>query len=263
MTQPREHRRATQAGFGRVAERYVDSVTHRTGADLELVRKLAGVRAGQLALDVATGGGHTARVLAGDGAGVIATDLTPDMLRAARRHFTEHGLPVRVCAADAEALPFPSGGFDLVTCRVAPHHFHDAAAFVHEVARVLRPGGTFVLEDHRAKDNPAFAAWQDAAERQRDPTHVQAYTEAQWCAWCADAGLEVDHTETYHKEHDFLDWCGRQDMDAEAVEALHAAFVGAPPGVAEAFRFTVAGSRIVRWVDDKLLLRARRSAGPP
>ena len=117
-----------------------------------------------------------------------------------------------------------------------------------------------MLEDHRAKDVPAHAAWLDAVEQQRDPTHVQAYTEDQWRAWCAEAGLTVEHTETYAKVHDFLDWCSRQAMDDAAVDALHEAFLRGPEGVPGAFQFTMDGDRIVRWVDDKLLLRARRPA---
>ncbi len=262
MTDGRDHRQATQASFGRVADRYVTSVTHGGGSDLEIVRRLCAAQPGQRALDIATGGGHTARVVAQDGAHVIATDLTLDMVRAAGTDLAIRGLAVPVCVADAEALPFPDAVFDLVTCRIAPHHFHAPAMFVREAARVLRPAGVFVVEDHRAKDEPAHAAWLDAVEQQRDPTHVQAYTESQWRAWCAESGLAVEHTETYEKEHDFLDWCSRQAMETAAVDALHAAFEGAPAGVDAAFQFTREGDRIVRWVDDKLVLRARRAAAP-
>src|SRR5690606_39820909 len=54
----------------------------------------------------------------------------------------------------AEDLPFADGSFDLVTCRIAPHHFADVQRAVHEVARVLRPGGLFLLIDSVAPEDP-------------------------------------------------------------------------------------------------------------
>ena len=45
-----------------------------------------------------------------------------------------------------------------MTCRIAPHHFADVPAFVAEVVRVLRPGGTFGLVDNISPDEPKAAA---------------------------------------------------------------------------------------------------------
>lgn len=260
MTEADAHRRATQERFGDRAALYVDSTTHAGGADLERVQELAAAGPGTRALDIATGGGHTARIIAGDGAWTVATDLATDMLRAARGHFADRGVAVRVSAAAAEALPFTDAVFDVVTCRTAPHHFAGPAAFVRETARVLKPGGAFVMEDHRGLDDPREAAWLDARERQRDPTHVEAYTETQWRAWCAEAKLEVDVMETYVKMHDFAEWCARQRMSAAETDALHAAFLEAPPALARRLGYEVEAGRLVRWGGDMLILRARRAA---
>jgi ubiquinone/menaquinone biosynthesis C-methylase UbiE len=110
----------------------------------ELV-EAAGIRAGQRVLEVAAGAGNAALPAAATGADVIASDLTPELLVRGRRTAVERGLAVEWVEADAEALPFPTGGFDAVISCVgamfAPHH----RAAVDELLRVCRPGGTIAM----------------------------------------------------------------------------------------------------------------------
>ena len=141
-------KRLSQDRFGRYAASYVSSWSNAGGPDLERLVELAGGHPGREALDVATGGGHTALAIAPYVARVVATDITEPMLEAAREFILARGAHnVDFRLADAEDLPFPGGGFDLVTCRIAAHHFPDPARFVAEVVRVLRPGGLFLLQD--------------------------------------------------------------------------------------------------------------------
>ena len=84
---------------------------------------------------------------------VVATDITPEMLAEAAKLAAQQGLAnVETATADAEALPFADASFDLVSCRIAPHHFANVPRFVAEAARVLKPGGTFALVDNIAPD---------------------------------------------------------------------------------------------------------------
>lgn len=107
----------------------------------ELVRA-CGVRAGQRVLDVGAGSGNAAIPAAATGAAVTAADLTPELLDAGRKLATELGIDLDWVEADAEALPFPDGSFDVVMSCVgamfAPHH----RLVADELARVCRPGGT-------------------------------------------------------------------------------------------------------------------------
>ncbi|MCS7072317.1 MAG: methyltransferase domain-containing protein, partial [Anaerolinea sp.] len=144
--------------FGAFAKTYVDSATHASGPDLERLLALADPQPGWRALDIATGGGHTALRIAPRVRSLIAADLALPMLEAARAHAAAQGIAgIDYVAADAEALPFPDAAFDLITCRIAPHHFPNAFAFMRECARTLKPGGRLVIQDHVNPDERAAA----------------------------------------------------------------------------------------------------------
>ena len=148
---------AIQEQFGKTAEAYVQSPTHANQPDLAQMVERAHLHGDEQVLDIATGGGHTALAFAPHVREVVATDLTPRMLDAARHFIQGQRIEnVRFEPADAEALPFPDASFDIVTCRVAPHHFGDVQQFVREVARVLRVGGRFVLVDNVAPSDEAL-----------------------------------------------------------------------------------------------------------
>jgi 2-polyprenyl-6-hydroxyphenyl methylase/3-demethylubiquinone-9 3-methyltransferase len=93
-------------------------------------------------LDVAAGTGNVAIRAAEAGAKVVASDLTPENFEAGRREARAHGVELDWVEADAEALPFGDGEFDVVTSAVgaifAPHH----QTVADELLRVCRPGGT-------------------------------------------------------------------------------------------------------------------------
>lgn len=104
-----------------------------------------GLRPGDRVLDVAAGPGNAAIPAAFAGASVVACDLTSELLEAGRRQAAERGAELRWQEADAEALPFADGEFDVVlSClgvMFAPHH----QASADELVRVCRPGGTIGL----------------------------------------------------------------------------------------------------------------------
>ncbi len=105
----------------------------------------AGVRPGDRVLDVATGTGNVAIAAAEAGGRVVASDLTPELFEAGRARAAERGVEVEWREADAEALPFRDGEFDVVTSCIgvmfAPHH----RAAADELVRVCRPGGRIAL----------------------------------------------------------------------------------------------------------------------
>jgi len=172
------------------AEAYRVSQTHAAGDDLDLLVEWCEPGEGVTVLDVATGGGHVARRLREAGAEVVTVDTAPGMQ------------PDVVAPADH--LPFADSSFDVVACRIAPHHFPDALAAVKEIARVARH--RVVIEDNTFTSESA-----EEADRLRDPSHVRNYSVAEWREFFAAAGLEIADEETMVRDTDFADWLDRTE----------------------------------------------------
>ena len=168
-------------------------------------------------LDVATGGGHVAYTFAPHVARVWATDITQEMLDMVKAEGAKRGLAnVRTAYAKAEALPFEDASFDLVTCRIAPHHFDSIPEFLAEVHRVLKPGGLFALVDNVVPAG-SVGDYVNAFERFRDPSHLRAWTMEEWRAALKEAGLAVTHEEQIYKQMEFKSWAARHDATMQAL----------------------------------------------
>ncbi len=108
----------------------------------------------------------------------------------------------------AEDIPFADGSFDVVACRVAAHHFEDPAAALRELARVTRE---LVL----VADNLYLGEAGEEADRLRDPTHVQNYSEEEWRQLFDQAGLEVEAFEREEKRIELGPWLERAGCAGE------------------------------------------------
>lgn len=230
--------------FGAHARAYATSPVHAKGESLARLVELARPLPSWAVLDVATGAGHTAAAFAPHVARVVAADITIEMLAEAGKLAAARGLTnVETVRATADELPFADASFDAVTCRIAAHHFPDAAAFVREAARVLKPRGVLALDDNVAPDAtllPGFALPEieaaatayNAFEKRRDPSHERALTLSRWCALAEAAGLAIEHTETMTKAMDFDTWARRLG----ATDATVAGLAGDLAGAAGALR---------------------------
>ena len=237
-----EQTRRIQEQFGGSAAAYVASAGHAGGDDLETLLAWGRALRPARVLDVATGGGHTALAFAGVARRVTAYDLTEPMLRVARAFLRERGVDGAAFAAgDVAALPFREGVFDLVTCRIAAHHFADVAAAVGEMARVSRR--LVVIEDTLFADERL-----EEAERLRDPTHVRSLSEDEWRDLVAAAGLAVDRVERFPKHHPLAAWLAAAGCDGEAAARVRDLLTGRVDGDPPVYH------------DTKLVMRARRPA---
>jgi ubiquinone/menaquinone biosynthesis C-methylase UbiE len=232
-----------QQQFGANAANYTTSAVHAKGASLARLVELVQPGKDWIALDIATGAGHTAAAFAPHVARVVASDLTPEMLEEARKLAASKGFAnMETAQADAEKLPFAGGTFNLVTCRIAPHHFPDVAAFVAESWRVLKPGGTFALVDNVSPDMetaPGYSTAElaDAArdynafEKLRDPSHGRALQTKEWTDLIARTGFEVVHVEHSPKAMDFASWCKTMAVAPETGVTLTAMLEEAAPAL--------------------------------
>ncbi len=235
-----------KAQFGRQAERYASSRPHAKGDSLDLMVEWADPRPSDVVLDVATGAGFTAFAFAPRARWVVATDLTANMLTQARRLAGERGLTnLLFHFAEAQALPFHDGLFDIATCRLAPHHFVSVPRFLAEMHRVLRSGGKLVLCDSSSPEDPDCFAWQQETERTRDPSHVRNYSPSEWRRMTEEAGFRVDRVNTEHRSHlTFTDWVRTSGTDPATVTLLRERFLAAPRDVRDAFQIQLDGEEI-------------------
>jgi len=184
------------------ADAFRDSPTHREGPDLDLVVEWCEPAPDVKVLDVASGGGHVARRLREEGCTVVTVDPAP-------------GMKADV-VAPAEHLPFEDGSFDVVTCRIAAHHFADIRAAVAEMARVSNR--LLVIEDNVFRGEDV-----EEAEKLRDPTHVRCYSEDDWKELVTDAGFEVEQVEHFPRRQSVDAWLARVDTppgDAARIREL-------------------------------------------
>lgn len=230
-----ERQSAPAAGWSGRGATYAVSGVHRAGPSMEPLIALARPQPADRCVDIGTGTGHTAaRLLAEGVAEVVAVDPAEGMLEAARRSYGHlPGLHLVRAAGDATGLP--GAAFDLVTARHTLHHHPDPRATLREVARLLKPGGRFVLVDEITPD-PRVDAWLDAVSRARDATHVRAYGMDAWRGMLADAGLRwvVGDSATRYRM-DTAAWIGRMALPPEGEAEVRRLFREAGPLERELF----------------------------
>lgn len=211
-----------QAQFGASSDAYASSDIHARGESLAILLELVQPQPGWQVLDVATGAGHTALAFAPRVARVVATDLTAEMLAKTAELAAGRGLVnVETRPADAEALPFDDASFDLVTCRLAFHHFPNPRQALAEFARVLKPGGLVGFTDNITVPDKQAAGYYNAYEKLRDPSHNWVYPLVRLQAMFEEAGLKVEKVSpTLTKEFEFHQWADRQHVSAANKEKL-------------------------------------------
>ena len=181
------------------ADAFRESPAHREGPDLDLLVVWCEPGPDVKVLDVATGGGHVARRLREQGCTVVTVDPAP-------------GMKADV-VAPADHLPFADGSFDVVTCRIAAHHFSDLDAAVKEMARVSNR--LLVVEDNLFRGDHV-----EEAERLRDPTHVRCYSEDEWKDVVTGAGFEVEQVEHFDRRQSLEGWLERVDTPRDAAARI-------------------------------------------
>lgn len=115
-------------------------------------------------LDFGCGTGYGSAALAEVARSVVAVDVADDAVRYATAHFTGERLSYqRIEPIQRTPLPFAEDSFDLVVSFQVIEHIDDVAAYLGEVRRVLRPGGTFlcVTPDRTHRLFPRQRPWNE------------------------------------------------------------------------------------------------------
>jgi ubiquinone/menaquinone biosynthesis C-methylase UbiE len=200
-------------------------------------------------LDVATGAGHTGIFLASLGHDVTLADLAQPMLERATKLANERGFVVATRQHAAEEFPYPDDSFDLVTCRVAAHHFSSPERFVAETARVLKRGGHLLVIDGTVEDEQLEAEeWVHEVEKLRDPSHHRFITPESWRKLCRASKLEVRQLNINPFKQPDLNWYfDTAATTTENREKVLRLVANAPDAARRLFRLGNEDGKIVWW----------------
>lgn len=240
--------------FNANASKYAVSDVHRAGPSLPVLLELAAPVASDYALDVATGTGHTALAVAGYVKREIGLDIASKMLEQAERLAIERGISnCEFVKGSAEAMPFASGQFSLVTARLAPHHFHRADIFLLEVRRVMTCDGRFVMVD-QITPSIEMLDWVNEWERIRDPSHFNQRTVEQWKSEAVKAGFRWIGHQIVPYRLEFAWWVKQAGCDNATIAALKEHAANANALVRELFGLEFDKSGIVKSFQEPMLV---------
>ena len=172
----RDRRRLLPEMEGRSARWYAR--TRGNPAQLAQFRRqaaefIAGLPDGAAVLEVAPGPGYLAVEMARSGrVKVTGIDISKTMVEIARETATDAGVDVDFIEGDATHMPFASGTFDLIVCQAAFKNFRHPVEALNEMRRVLRPGGTAVIEDLRRDSSRADINREVDAQGLRGPSRL-------------------------------------------------------------------------------------------
>jgi ubiquinone/menaquinone biosynthesis C-methylase UbiE len=222
--------------FGERAAFYTTSAAHTDPEVLARVVALAAPEREWIALDIATGTGHTAFALAGHVRLVVGTDVTPEMVREAKTLRATRGIVnVAFTLADVHCLPFPSAAFHLITCRRAAHHFSQIRRALAEMRRVLRAGARLVIDDRSVPEDDFVDTCMNQLDRYHDPSHVRQYRPSEWRRLLEGQGFSVEAIEPYTRHRPLTSFTGK--ASPEGVRGIHATIAGLTSVQREALGF--------------------------
>lgn len=217
------HDKVVKAQFGPRARAYVESAVHAAGEDLTALEAIVRERRPARALDLGTGGGHVAYLLARHAAAVTAADLSAGMLAAVAATARERRLAnLATAEAAAERLPFPDGGFDFLACRYSAHHWRDFEGGLREARRVLAADAPATFIDVVAPGAALLDTHLQAIELLRDTSHVRNRTAGEWLAALGWAGFAVRACRAWRLRMDFPIWIARMRTPTLHVHAIRA-----------------------------------------
>jgi SAM-dependent methyltransferase len=201
------HKDLVRDQFTRTAQIFGD---YAVASRVDEAERLAGVvraSAADNAVDLACGPGTLALRFARHVRWICGLDLTPAILNRAQRSAANEGFRnLEFALADAQALPFANGSFDIAVTSYSLHHMPDPGRVIGGMARVVRPGGRAGVLDIFVPEDPRVAAWNNRIERVRDASHTRTLARSEFETYFTAHGLRVLETYDEAQGRSFDHW---------------------------------------------------------
>ena len=250
-------RASVERFFGAHAQGYSKSQSHAHGADLARLLGALGPKAGDVALDVATGTGFTAVALAPLLSRVTGIDVTHEMLEEAKRLAASEGLTnITFELGDALDINADDESFDIVTTRRATHHFADVPGFIREAKRVLKPGGRLGIVDMSPPEGAE--SFSNRIEKLRDSSHVEAFTPNKWKSMVSEAGLETFSSQVLDEQVSFEKWLSPMRLGGPEESSIRRAWAGADQNTKTLLHAILDGGAVSGWTKSRVVLVASK-----
>jgi ubiquinone/menaquinone biosynthesis C-methylase UbiE len=206
--------------FSETAVAIADLQDRRAAETADHVARLLTLNGDERALDVGTGAGAFALALAPLVREVVGVDIVPELLAEARKRATGN---TEFVEGDAEKLVFPTDSFDVVCTARTLHHIARPEVVLSEMTRVLRPGGTMLVVDQLAPNEPLAAIELNQFEQARDPSTTRILADVDLRGLFDSNGLVLRRSEKVVEERDlevYLDLAACHGVDRDRARLL-------------------------------------------
>jgi ubiquinone/menaquinone biosynthesis C-methylase UbiE len=212
---------ATRARFAATAERIAELQDRRADVLAARIRDFVPLTGDERALDAGTGAGALAFAVAPLVRDVVGVDLVPELLEQARRRSGSHP-NVGFVEGDITSLEFERGSFELAATLRTLHHVARPELAIAELTRVTRPGGTVLVIDQIAPNDPLAALELNRFEAARDPTHARSLADVDFRQLFEANGLVLRRVETEREPRDLAAYLDLAGCEAEARDRARA-----------------------------------------
>ncbi len=210
----RKHKETVQKQFTKTADAFAKFAVRDTPEVLAEKVEFAKPQPHELVLDLACGPGAFVLATAPRVSFARGIDLTTEMLRQAREFQAEKQVTNAAFAcADAEHIPFPDAGFDLVSCQLAFHHITKVEPVLEEMIRVTKPQGRLFVIDTLAPESDSKFELFNQIERLRDPSHTFSLRLTTFLRMFEEHGLEVLRQSLRRRQRSFNQWMRRAGLE--------------------------------------------------
>jgi ubiquinone/menaquinone biosynthesis C-methylase UbiE len=211
---------ATRARFAATADRLAELQERRAQELAARVSDFVELTGEERALDAGAGTGALAFALAPLVRQVVAVELVPEMIERGRKNAPTN---VTFVEGDIEKLDLPRASFDLAGTLRTLHHIARPELVVAELTRVTRPGGTLLVVDQIAPNDPLAAFELNAFERARDPSHTRTLADVDLRQLFESNNLVLLRAEFVREQREidpYLDLAGCEGDEREQAKAL-------------------------------------------